>query len=205
MKAFTSTKVSKPELLAVLEEHSKADNFMKGSYWQNGKGCAVGCSLESFQEDATDHGAFEPLFGIPRVLARLEDGIFEGLSNEDAKWWPLAFTEAIPLGADLSMVWPKFAVWLLGDKEYGVIRHAKSEDSKKAANHIVELYEKKINGEEVGREIWLATRRAAYAAAAADAADYAADYAAADAAAADARQQSRKRQADKLIEIIKES
>ena len=56
------------------------------------------------------------------------------------------------------MVWPKFAVWLLGDKDHGVIRHAKTDASKKAILDVVELYEKKVNGEEVNRGIWIAAR-----------------------------------------------
>jgi hypothetical protein len=187
MKAFTNTVVSKAELISVLEAHALADNFTKGQYWENGKGCAVGCSLEHFTQNNSDHREFERLFGIPKVIARLEDGIFEGLSNNDSKWWPLAFAQAIPEGADLSMVLPKFVVWLLGDKENGVIRHVKTDESKKAISDVVDLYIRKIEGEDVSKKEWLIVRRA----------DAAYAYGA-------AKIESRKIQADKLIEILKE-
>ena len=242
MKAFENTVVSKPELVEVLEYHQLADNFIKGQYWGNGQGCGVGCSLENFTDKPNSHSEYERLFGIPRIIAILEDGIFEGLSNEDAKWWPLAFAKSIPVGADLSMIWPKFAIWLLADEKEGVIRHVKTDKSKESIMDIVALYKREVDGEEFDVYEWVKARRAAnanaddaddasyaYAYAGAKAADagyvYAAAstnyvyadndtghaYAYADAAADDAsyayayadKQKSRKKQADKLIELFK--
>ena len=219
MRAFTDTVATKAELISVLEAHAKADNFTKGIYWEEGKGCAVGCSLESFSDDPSNHFEYERVFGIPKIIARLEDGIFEGLSNEYSKWWPLAFASAITEGSDLSMIWPKFCVWLLSDKEHGVIRHAKTKQSKKSVLDVADLYKRKINGENIDENEFLATRKSAAAAAYsasdaayasdADAAAAAAAYsAAADAAAypdaSAARQKARKNQADKLISLLKE-
>lgn len=100
MKTFQQG-ITKQELLGVLKSHQKADNFVKGKYWEYGKGCSVGCALESFTGNTSDHSKFEELFGIPIVIARLNDGIFEGLSEEDSKWWPVAFVEAVPENVDL--------------------------------------------------------------------------------------------------------
>jgi hypothetical protein len=52
--------------------------------------------------------------GIPRVLAALEDVLFEALRDtERLKNWPLRFGEAIRPGANLSKVWPQFMLWWL--------------------------------------------------------------------------------------------
>lgn len=200
MRAFTGTAVTKEQLVASLEAHAKADSFRQHyGYWRDGKGCAVGCSLRDFEANEADHSAYEKLFGIPRILARLEDGIFEGLPADKAREWPLRFANAVPVGADLSLVWPRFAHWLLVDKEHGVVRFAK-EKSKLAIEAVAALYAGVIAGEKVEKEEFRAA--AAYAAAYADAC---AD-AYADAAAFSARKRAREdvcvAQADKLIELI---
>ena len=103
MLAFQNTTVTKPQIIKKLKAHAKADDFIKGTYWENGKGCAVGCTIES-----GNHIEYETRFGIPQMLARLEDCIFEGLSNGKAKAWPLRFMQAIKPGADLSTVGGEF-------------------------------------------------------------------------------------------------
>src|ERR1700761_2407482 len=109
--AFKDTKITKPAVMSQLRGHAKADEFIKGTYWERGKGCAVGCTIHG-----SDHALYEPKFGIPQMLARLEDTIFEGLPNSDAQQWPIAFMKAIKPGADLSLVGWKFLHWLLTDE-----------------------------------------------------------------------------------------
>ena len=196
MLAFTNTKVTKIELISSLERHAAADAFVKGQYWSDGKGCAVGCSLHDFHERPGDHAAYEPLFGIPQVLARLEDGIFEGLPTDLAKEWPLRFARAVRPGADLSGVWPRFSVWLLTDSEYGVLRHAKTDATRKVIQDVADGCKAGIDGRPLTRAEWVNLRNAdnvAYAASAASAAAFAAFAAFAAARIA---------QADKLIELI---
>ncbi|MDB4726119.1 hypothetical protein OAF54_01690 [bacterium] len=171
--------ISKEQLVNNLKAHQKADEFIQGRYWRYGKGCAVGCSIIDFEGCPEEHSEFERLFGIPQPLARLEDGIFEGLSIEDSKWWPVAFAEAVPIDADLSMVLPKFMVWLLEG-----VKHYAKPDGVKAIDRVIELYKLKITGENPERELWIEARKAA-ADAASDAAAAAASDAASDAASAD--------------------
>jgi hypothetical protein len=45
--AFHNTTVTKPQILKQLRAHQKADDVVKGQYWQHGKGCAVGCTIHS--------------------------------------------------------------------------------------------------------------------------------------------------------------
>jgi len=108
MLAYHNDPVIKADILAQLQAHYDADEIIQGHYWENGKGCAVGCTIYG-----SDHAAYERLFGIPAGLAYLEDTIFEHLPNGDAKQWPLRFMRAIVPGADLSMAGPKFLRWVL--------------------------------------------------------------------------------------------
>ena len=108
--AFKDTAVTKPFVIKQLRDHAAADEIVKGQYWEGGKGCAVGCTIHS-----SNHAKYESRFGIPQMLARLEDCIFEGLPNGKAKAWPLRFMRAVEPGTDLSRVGWQFLHWLLTD------------------------------------------------------------------------------------------
>ena len=182
MLAFHNDPAIKDKYLARVEQHQKADEIVQGYYWENGKGCAVGCTIHG-----SNHEAYEEELGIPRAIARLEDGIFERLSAAEAKGFPVSFLKAIPVGADLSMVVNRWLYWQLVDKENGVIRYA-HKDGKIAIERVATLLSRKIEGEEVSQvDLGNARTAAANAAAAsADAHASAANAAAADAAAANA-------------------
>ena len=104
MLTFTDTEVTKEELLGELHRHAAADRFIQGAYWQEaGRGCAVGCTLHSFRPgQEAEHRLYEPLFGIPRMIAHIEDHIFELKNIKSAKRWPVEFAGAVPVGADLA-------------------------------------------------------------------------------------------------------
>ena len=108
MQAFLNDPAIKAKYLGRVDAHREADQLVKGKYWEDGKGCAVGCTIHS-----SNHIAYETLLGIPVALARLEDAIFEGLPNERAMTWPSEFLQSIEVGKDLSLVTPKFLYWLL--------------------------------------------------------------------------------------------
>ena len=108
--AYHGLESTKAAILAQLSAHRAADDIVKGTYWEDGKGCAVGCTLHSGH-----HIEYEFRFGIPQMLARLEDCIFEGLPNGAARLWPERFMGAIRPGADLSRVGWQFQHWLLTD------------------------------------------------------------------------------------------
>jgi len=182
MLAYHNDSLIKAKLIAALEDHNAHDRLVKGQYWQNGKGCAIACTLHSFGEKNTaNHSAYERLFGIPQVIARLEDLFFERLENRASRSWPLRFSNAIRPGADLTMIWPKFAVWLLTDELPRSFDKKKYSNIWGAIDKIADLYREHI---ETGNPIH---KTAAYAATDAADAAYAAAYAAdAAAAAADA-------------------
>jgi hypothetical protein len=180
--AFHNDPAIKAKYLARVRQHREADHLIKGTGWEYGKGCAIGCTLEAY-----DHSRYPIELGIPEIIARLEDRIFEGLPNEKAMAWPERVLEAIRPGADLNGIWPKFAVWLMVDERHGVIRFAGDREGVRAAIlGVADLY----------KSGWPTAPRAAAAAHAAYAAYAAAAYAAAGARA------TYEAMADKLIKLL---
>ena len=112
MLAYHNDPKIKVDILAQLEAHRAADEIVKGQYWDGGKGCAVACTVHS-----SDHMQYEERFGIPVMLARLEDTLFEGLPNDIAQQWPIRFMSAVHPGTDLSRVGWQFLHWLLTDEK----------------------------------------------------------------------------------------
>ena len=111
MQAFHNDPTIKTNILSGLAVHRAADEIVQGTYWENGKGCAVGCTLESIRLmrgldkiDHSSHSLAEKETGIPRILWRLEDRIFEGLPIARAKQWPKEFLLTITPGQDLEKV-----------------------------------------------------------------------------------------------------
>ncbi|HZZ20295.1 MAG TPA: hypothetical protein VFE25_13040, partial [Opitutaceae bacterium] len=164
--AFFNDPTRKEHYLARIEQHAKADELRQGfGYWKEDddghyRGCAVGCTLHS-----SNHSAYETELGIPRALAHLEDQIFENLSKKDAMKWPKIFLEAVPVGADLSLVVTEFMLWLLVDKNDGVIRVA-SAAGKIAIETVAALLRRKLAGDNPSVGEW---NKAAAAAAEAEA------------------------------------
>jgi hypothetical protein len=185
LRAFHNDSRIKAKFVKRVKFHRKADEIKHGIYWENGKGCAVGCTVHN---DDYPHLAYETELGIPIIIARLEDHIFENLTNAKALDFPLQFLQAIPVGADLSLVWPRLAVWMLEDEKHGVLQYAR-DDAKatQAIRRVTALYQDLIDGKDVTANQFENAADAAYAAYAvanaADAADAAyAAYAVADAA-----------------------
>ena len=175
----------KEKYLARVREHRACDEIVKGTYWEDGKGCAVGCTIHSGR-----HEDYETELGIPSQLARIEDGIFESLPNELALEWPEKFLQSIPVGVNLMAVYWKFMEWLLIDEKEGVIRFAKTDVQKLIIRDSGNIFTRLLRGESPSYDECTEVRKhaaaAAYAAAAAAYAAAAAAYAAADAADADA-------------------
>lgn len=93
MVAYHNDRELKERLPAEMTEHSQAIIHGRASSdW--------GAEYERYETD----------YGIPERLTRLAEAII-GL--------PL-FLAAIPVGADLSLVWPRFALWLLVDSHNGL-------------------------------------------------------------------------------------
>ena len=150
MLTFHGNPEIKEERIAQVRAHRLADQLIHGQYWEDGKGCAVGCTIHS-----SDHHAYETELGIPEELAWMEDRIFESLPNGQAMTWPERFLEAIPVGVDLraSHVNKRYALAFLADEKRGAIRRIRNPETKKQAEELAEFLRRGIAGEDVGSSL----------------------------------------------------
>ena len=157
--AYHDDPAIKAKYMAIVEGHRLADEIVQGyGYWEDGKGCAVGCTLHGDR-----HQDYPAELGIPEVLAWLEDTIFEGLPMVEARRWPGRFLAAPEPGADLSLVWPRFAVWMLSSDDLGLPKNAKPA-GKLAIAQVVALHLRTINGDNPSPLEWSAASSAAWCA-----------------------------------------
>ena len=118
MRAFTKG-ISKEDFVNEMKMHQSADHFLKGTYDDGEKACSVGCALKSVAKlkgislEFNEHKEFENHLGIPEWMARLNDTIFEGVSLERSKLWPVEFAEAVNEGSDLDKVKTPFLIFIL--------------------------------------------------------------------------------------------
>ena len=225
MLAFHNDPAVKAKYLNRVLAHAAADEIIHGTYWERGKGCAVGCTIHS-----GDHKNYETELGVPIMLARLEDRLFEGMQNGDSKQFPARFLEAIQPGADLSRVGWLWLHWLLTEELASRDDPRVAKEIKACADVLIPLTKgepcdrnaaglarraalearSKVWAAAADADAYAATYAATYAdAAAADAATYAADAADAATYAAAARSRSRleayKRMAEKLLALMSEA
>jgi hypothetical protein len=123
MKAYLDDPQLKKDFVREIKWHKDQDMISQGTYGEgvgdNWRGCAVGCSIHSLNRmkgkklSTSNHKVYETYLGMPEWLARLEDGIFEGLPKDKAMEWPLRFAKAVPVGVDLKAVKWKFCAYLL--------------------------------------------------------------------------------------------
>lgn len=224
LSAFHNDSKIKDEYLKRVKDHEVADEIIKGTYWEDGKGCAVGCTIHS-----RDHNVYQTELGIPKWLAVLEDRIFENLPNSRAKSFPYEFLSSISVGAELEKIKAPFLILVL-ESTFDKFDHLKYPKVKSSLDEVIALYKRNadpedflIAGKNANDAIYSAdTAHAAYAAyaahaaytahAAADDADaicaavYAAraTNAAADNADAITYASSYIKFADKLLELLKD-
>ncbi len=152
--AYHDNPATKRKYLRRVRAHRAADELVQGvGYEKRGdgtvRGCAIGCSL-----DAYDHSRFPVELGIPVEIAYLEDRLFERLPKKLALAWPERVLAAIPVGADLAGVWPRYLVWEL----------RRGGNPGPHAEAVARLYERRANGDDPTAAEWEAVRRDALAA-----------------------------------------
>ena len=82
--------------------HVAADSIVQGTYWntKNYKGCFIGCLAKS-----NDPAINETAYGLPVMVQRIAENIFEALPANDAKAFFAALPDAVSCdGKDLSKV-----------------------------------------------------------------------------------------------------
>ncbi len=182
------------------KQHQAADEIVQGMYWENGKGCCVGC-LAHASENA--HCELEKQTNIPKWLSRVADTLHEGQTKAASKKWPAKFIAAVPeqvftkewseLEIDKRIKAP-FSIMVL-ESVLETFDHEKFPKVKSAIDGSIAVWKRDDIGSNECNAAYAAARAAAYAAAraayaayaAADAAAYAAAYAADAAAYAAAR------------------
>jgi hypothetical protein len=212
MLSFFGEPCLKQAVVARVKEHQRLDQIIQRTYWDGTRGCAIGCVLHS-----GDHMAYETQLGLPVFLAYMDEHIFERLPLEEAKGWPLRFIEAVPVGVDLELVFPRFMHWLLSDP-HGM-RESADARTLRILDDLTTLYARRIHGlpfdQASARSAWAsagaaeASARAAWAAwASAGAAKASSEasarsaWASAGAAEASAEASAIHRQADALIAVL---
>lgn len=202
LRAYHNDPILRESTIARMRAHAAADEIIQGRYWERGKGCLVGCAIHDDPPEGR-HAAFPRVFGIPEILARLADRIFEGLTPAEAKALPVAFFEAIPRGADLAVAWPRFAVALMIDPEHGVARlTAEGSAARVAIVAVAALYQRVIHGDTVTREEWREAASEAYVADASSAAYASASYDADGDTSADASSDAASASADVRASVV---
>ncbi len=141
--------------------------------------------------------------GIPSILEDLKKCIIKNLDNKSAKEFSIQFIEAIPVGVDLSGVYPKWVVRSLRRVRTHALRVHVLDKGKIAIDRIIELIEKPTDDKEIKVNTSAATAVAFVAsdlvyADASSAAAAAAAYAYADGGAEIIKQR------DDLIELLRE-
>lgn len=180
MLAFINTIETKEQALKAAKHHRDADMLIKGTYGEGEgaefKACSVGCAYAPFQTTPGElHKLSESVHGIPEWLTRVRDAIFEGLPSPKNIQWHYDFVEAIPVGADLEAVKPKFLIMIL-ESALETFDHKEFPDVKLAIDGSIALWRRG----DIGTDDWnkAAAEAAALAAQAARAAAWAARVAA---------------------------
>lgn len=125
--------------------HRKAGQLIKGKYWENGKGCAIGCLVYS-----DSHKQVEDEVGIPEWLVGLISFLFESIPNGDEVEFPEKTLKAIPVGKDLMVVKRKFFLFLLND----ICKNTEDKLVKQSIDDIRNLHTKVIEGKPPTVEAW---------------------------------------------------
>jgi hypothetical protein len=139
MISFWGEDCLKKAVIARVKEHQRLDQIIQGTYWDGARGCAIGCALHS-----GDHMAFETQLGLPVFIAYMDEHIFEQLPLQEAKLWPLRLIEALPVGVDLHLVFPRFMHWLLRDP-HGM-RESADARTRRIIDDLTLLYARRIHG-----------------------------------------------------------
>ena len=136
LTAYHSDPAVKLKYVSRMSAHQEADELVRGTYWNDGKGCAIGCTVHS-----ADHDKYETELGMPEWLARLEDGIFEGMSVAASRQFPLDLLSAIPVGfAKWDNLYHGFCAYVLRDIcKFDKTKHP---DVAAAVDAIIRLHEK---------------------------------------------------------------
>jgi hypothetical protein len=167
LTAYLGDPALKDRVLTGLAAHAAAEELVRGVYFEQGvddgkvRACSIGCTLHDLnpQLPANDHARFVSELGIPAQIAHLIDAIFEAQpDNTAAAAWSQRIMAAIPVGADLTGVWDRYALWMLD----GLV--ADGHDPDGVVSNMAGLFRRAVNGDNPDEREWDRAARAAWAA-----------------------------------------
>ncbi|MGI4871323.1 MAG: hypothetical protein ACRYFX_09105 [Janthinobacterium lividum] len=176
LHAFRHEPALKAQCIARVAAHRAAGDLVRGvgvgqatpTGW---RGSAIGCS---FQTTTAPYVAAPTQLGVPPIVAGLLECFFDQLPDDQYQDWPEQFWQAIPVGADLSGVWPRFVQWLLLDSTHGLRRMAQSPEQGQAVEEAGARYAPHVDAPDASRTDWQAPRFTALAHYATQTVEYAA-------------------------------
>ena len=190
LQAFFNNPKIKEKYLGQIEQHYKLDEIIHRIYWEDGKGCCVGCLVHS-----SDHKQFEIQIGLPEWLAHLVDFLFENMNKGKAKEFPVQFIKSINVGTNYEIMYHEFIVFLL--EQICKWNKEKHPDVTEAISTIINYHKKIVDTND------LDSVKDGEWSAAWSAAESAARSAAWSAAESAARSTAVERIAEKLLELLK--
>ncbi len=145
MLTFQNPEYTKEDLIIRLKNHRDTGSIVRDIYrdvyWDNGKGSAVGCAVES-NNNYKPFDILQDRYGIPRWMGFLIENIFFCIANDCAIDFCLDVFSAIPVGVDLDDLKKPFIIFIL-EFCLSTFNHYNNGDSYIAVNNVIELYKNK--------------------------------------------------------------
>ncbi len=92
-------------------------------------------------------------FNVNNAITRLSENIINGLASGESQRFAFEYYQNC-IGFDLSLVWAKWSLWTLTDKEYGIIQFCKEPAHRNYTLRVASMYERWIGGDEPSRSEW---------------------------------------------------
>ena len=157
-------KATKAKLVEGLKHHHHLDQIQQGDWFDpdTNKGCHIGCCGDVFnlppQQD--NFTQLAQVLDVPEWFLRLQEKIFEGLPQSQAKQFSLDVVQAIPTDYDLNQIRPALEISRMG---FLLTNQTLPDDVKQVITAVKQLWIKDPN--QTQPERWSAAGSAAESAA----------------------------------------
>jgi hypothetical protein len=129
----------KESFLEMAKRHKAGDMLVQGDY----QTCSVGCFNRDYGNDLNDFKALAGSTGYREWTHHIQEAIFEGLPEDDAKNWHVRFAEKMETVKDFDALYHSFMV--------GVLKIALPHDKNGVVQPVIDLHE---NYKDVTSEDW---------------------------------------------------
>ena len=156
LAAYNNSETEKSKYVSRMQAHIDADELVKGLGFEDGRGCAVGCTLNKYE-----HSAYESELGMPVWVAKMNDELHENTSDSVWPTLQLNFLQAVPVGFS---EWEKLRHRLCSFIQARNIKRVQvldiSDELKKAVIDAIAEVKSLHDALEDSEEIWSAARSA---------------------------------------------